>query len=404
MSNNSIINLFTTSTDYITANSNANVTITNNVGLNANYIDNVAYLGLSNGVNVGATSYGIINAVQLPTTVVNDNLVITYNTQIPILTFSNGATNVGAIYYDSNFGITSNINMTNNEISNIAILRTDTIAPNNYAYVSIKSGAPLAVDIIEGNTSNPIIINDGLRFTGNAGYSEVDGINTLTSSNISTINISSSVIYSQEIYTQIIGNPNPYGNVSIRVNNGLDLQQNNISNVNKLNAFQISSSQVFLSSVNNKPLNFNSTLFGVPQSTFTISGSSAGSNGVNNFGYVLYSNVKFPRTGNFGLQQKAVYSKISGGASATGNGVIFYTPGRFVSTFNQQDGMASLPILNTTGISTFTTLQSGCYVSTGVTTYNIIYYDATANNYTASLQLGNCLARYFPSGGNGFDY
>jgi len=65
--------------------------------------------------------------------------------------------------------------------------------------------------------------------------------------------------------------------------------------------------------------------------------------------------------------------------------------------------MSALPIINTTGVSTFTTLQSGCYVSTGVTTYNIIYYDPTANNYTASLQLGTCLARFFPSGGLAFD-
>jgi hypothetical protein len=55
------------------------------------------------------------------------------------------------------------------------------------------------------------------------------------------------------------------------------------------------------------------------------------------------------------------------------------------------------------GYSTFTTLQSGCYVSTGFTTYNIIYSDPSASRYSMTLQMGLANARYFPSGGNNYD-
>ena len=340
-------------TDFLTAYTNPYVGFNNDINLLANNIIDINYIQLKNNSILTETNYGGSNYLLLSNdTIVLSNLVILdEGLTNPTLTFNNGRQiSISQNSNGSNFIFSCNIDMTNNNISNVNDLNAGYVFSPEGNFDTLRSytyGGNITVD-------NPFIMNAGINLQSNS----ISNGGTITTSLINTKTINTNLL---------------------------------------------SSGSIFVSTVNNKPLNFNSTLFGVPQSTFTISGSLAGSNGANNFGVLLYSNVKFPRTGNFGIQQKAIFSKISGVASATANGSIFYTPGRFISTFNQQDAISILPILNTTGLSTFTTLQSGCYVSTGYNSYNIIYYDPTVNNYTASLQLGNCLARYFPSGGNGYD-
>jgi hypothetical protein len=88
-------------------------------------------------------------------------------------------------------------------------------------------------------------------------------------------------------------------------------------------------------------------------------------------------------------------SKNTGGSSADIHANIFYTVGSFPSTPSITDGYSALPFVNQDNASTFTTLMTEFYVSTP-TTRNILYYDSTANNYTARLYLGTLFDTYTP--------
>jgi hypothetical protein len=92
-------------------------------------------------------------------------------------------------------------------------------------------------------------------------------------------------------------------------------------------------------------------------------------------------------------------SKNTGGSSADLHPNIFYTVGAFPSTPSITDGYSALPVVNQDNASTFTTLMTEFYVSTP-TTRNILYYDSTANNYTARLYMGTLFDTYTPDQGN----
>ena len=165
------------------------------------------------------------------------------------------------------------------------------------------------------------------------------------------------------------------------------------SNLVQINGY-ISSQSIYVSSVNQKMPAFWSTL-NIPTSTFNITGTSATTP------IILYSNVQFPTytKGMYKIHQKAVYSKFSGIASADLHGNIFYTQGIFPSTPSLlHDGYTSLPFVNQTGFSSFTTLNTFCVVSS-ITTRNISYYDSTSNNYIANLYMGRLAIEYIPSFG-----
>jgi hypothetical protein len=151
-----------------------------------------------------------------------------------------------------------------------------------------------------------------------------------------------------------------------------------------------------LSSLNLKMPPFWSTL-NIPNSTFILSGTAATTP------IVLYPNVQFPpyTKGMYKIWQRAILSKSAGIGSADLHGNIFYTQGTFPSTPGLfHDGYTSLPFVNETGASTFTTLTTHCLISS-ITTRNICYYDSTANSYTANLYMGRLMVEYIPSVGIG---
>ena len=173
-----------------------------------------------------------------------------------------------------------------------------------------------------------------------------------------------------------------------------------ISGINDINSTvnvrgTLSTLNQTVSSINRKLYPFFSTL-NVPASTFSINGTSA------NTPIVLYSNVAFPNTGLWKLSHKSILSKNPGGTSADLHGNILYTQGSFPSTFSLLDGYSALPTVNQDGVSSFTTLNTNVLISS-ITTRNISYYDATANNYTARLYMGNLVAEYVPPFGFGID-
>ena len=276
--------------DTITSYSNPNIIFQNSIDMSNNYISNVDYIGLYNGNSVGAINVGLLPYLNLSRSVINGNLII-IDTDYPILTFANLLSS-GEIIYDSNFSFrfTRNIDMSNNDISNVGTLTIDTISPNSYAYVAIAPSIPLAVDIIQGNTSNPININDSIIFQGDiSGYSDIDGVNTLTTANISTINISSSVIYAKSIYTEDLGQPNPYTPTSIRINNSLDIQNNNISNVNILSSASLFTSVITTQEIYTKNLGNNNPY--AVQSIIVNNDFNMGQNNISNANTLTTSNI-----------------------------------------------------------------------------------------------------------------
>jgi hypothetical protein len=153
----------------------------------------------------------------------------------------------------------------------------------------------------------------------------------------------------------------------------------------------LSTQNLMVSSINLKQYAYTSTL-NIPFSSFSITGNQAGTP------ILLYSNVDFRTQGFHRISQKSILSKNTGGSSADIHANIFYTVGAFPSTPSITDGYSALPVVNQDNASTFTTLLTEFYVSTP-TTRNILYYDATANNYTARLYLGTLFDSYTPQFG-----
>jgi len=156
-------------------------------------------------------------------------------------------------------------------------------------------------------------------------------------------------------------------------------------------SIQVNTSVLNTSTINAKLPPFWSTL-NIPTSSFSITGTNAGTP------IVLYSNVDFPpyTKGLYKLYQKAILTKVTGGAGVDARASIFYTQGTYPSTTTFLDGFSILPYTNTTSISTYTTCVTTCTISS-ITTRNICYYDGSANAYTASLFMGNLAVEYTPS-------
>ena len=152
------------------------------------------------------------------------------------------------------------------------------------------------------------------------------------------------------------------------------------------------------SSINLKLPPFWSTL-SIPASSFSITGSSAANP------IVLYSNVAFPpyTRGMYKIYQKAILTKLTGGAGLDARGSIFYSQGTFPSTLLFQDGQSALPYVNANNISSYTTCITTVLISS-ITTRNICYFDQGASAYTASLFMGNLAVEYIPSLGFSSDF
>jgi hypothetical protein len=199
MSNNSIINLFTTATDYITANSNTIIGITSPLDLNYRNINNVSNISLdflSNNSNRAIEVFsdftidGTLNVVNITNGLGYLDFSDNNLRNIPRIDFNYAGNNGG-------IGITSN---------------------------PFRSGSLLYISNADFTFANQNVYNAG----------------SYTGTNISTINISTSVITTQEIYTKNLGNNNPYAVQSIIVNNDFNMGQNNISNANTLTTSNIS--------------------------------------------------------------------------------------------------------------------------------------------------------------------
>lgn len=339
------------------------------------------------------TSTGSIYADRA--TIVNDlsaNNLFTTN----LLTYYIG----NPLPFQSPIGFNDNLNIAGNDIYNTATLSASNISTN-----FISTGSLFVNNSVENSISS-LRISSGSLFSGvissiqfNASSINANRafINNLTGSGSAT---NTTNLYPQSAGAQIgffgSGGTNSggfYNNINIRstitqviVPDIVGAFSNNIRVQGNL-----STQNVFVSSINNKLYPYTSTL-NIPFSSFSITGNQAGTP------ILLYSNVDFRTQGFHRISQKAILSKDSGGTSADIHGNIFYSLGSFPSTPTITDGYSALPFVNQDNASTFTTLMTEFYVSTP-TTRNILYYDATANNYGARLYMGSLFDSVTPDFG-----
>ena len=331
--------------------------------------------------------------------------------------------------------VNNNLNLLGNDLSNILRVNASNISTNNFSTGSLFAGV---VSTLQVNTSS-IRANRAL----------IDRLNPLTDSGVVTgnfypggagsqigygFNTAQGGFYAQgtfrSTFTQVIQptlDAGIFSNV-VRVNGNLSTPELFVNNVNttRLRPYNttrveanyihsegnvansaigsgsryynegyfsnISSQSLIVSTINRKLYPYTSTL-NIPHSSFSITGSQAGTP------ILLYSNVQFLNQGFHRISQKAILSKNSGGSSQDIHGNIFYTVGSFPSTPSITDGYSALAYANQDNASTFTTLMTEFYVSTP-TTRNILYYDSTANNYTARLYLGTLFDTFSPDLGN----
>ena len=287
-------------------------------------------------------------------------------------------------YYPSpenNIGIDGNINLQGNILSNTFLLQSSNISTNRISTGSLFSG-----------------VISSIQFNASSINANRASINNLTGSN--------SQVFTTNLFPQSAGaqigffggagtnSGGFYNNISVRSTNTQVLTPDVVGAFSNNIRVQgnLSTQNVFVSSINNKLYPYTSTL-NIPFSSFSITGNQAGTP------ILLYSNVDFRTQGFHRISQKTILSKNTGGTSADIHANIFYTVGAFPSTPSITDGYSALPTVNENNASTFTTLMTEFYVSTP-TTRNILYYDANANNYSARLYMGSLFDSVTPDFGN----
>ena len=350
---------------------------TNNLSTGSLLVNNIVNNSIStNRISTGALFAGTVSTLQVNTSSINTNRAgidrLTGGPLSQFNTFTNnlfpntasatvgfGPTTAGGGFYNAGY---------------FRSTFTSVIQPDAVA------GQLSNVVRVNGNLSTNLLTTQFLRGAGQFG--NLVYTTTLLPDGVSGIGNTGNNFYSQgcfaSTFTSVI---QPRTDAGVSVAN---------SNVVRINGF-VSTQNVFVSTINRKLYPYTSTL-NIPFSSFSITGNQAGTP------ILLYSNVEFLNQGFHCISQKAILSKNTGGSSADIHANIFYTVGAFPSTPSITDGYSALPFVNQDNASTFTTLMTEFYVSTP-TTRNILYYDSTANNYTARLYLGTLFDTYTPQTG-----
>ena len=136
-----------------------------------------------------------------------------------------------------------NLNMGNNNISNVQVLYADVINPNTLSIVNFLGGIGVQ-NVYAEPVGQVIYINDAVQFQSNAQFNA--GID-LSFNNISNVN---NIYFTEAIGSEIIIDyiyPNDF--VDVKISGPLNLCNNNISNVNTLYYNEISGNQVIANSL-----------------------------------------------------------------------------------------------------------------------------------------------------------
>ena len=174
------------------------------------------------------------------------------------------------------------------------------------------------------------------------------------------------------------------------------LDNNAFSNVVRING-NVSTQNVFVSTINFKPYPFISTLNNaiITTSATTTSGTPALTR--------LQSNaLTFPFPGTYKVFQEYSISKGSGGGIHgsliyASNGATTATVANASNWINM--GMSACPFHDQAGVSTLTTAITTVLANTGNLTRDLYYYDSGSGNYTASFYIAPPQITYIPSPG-----
>ena len=132
-------------------------------------------------------------------------------------------------------------------ISNVSNIYAKTISAQTLYVSDIKGGYADNISSFIGKTISTSAVSTASIWslypaisTVNMCNNNIFNGNSLTTNNISTNLISTADIYTNNLYVNNLGNPNPYVVTPIAINNALDLQANNIFNGNSLTTSNIS--------------------------------------------------------------------------------------------------------------------------------------------------------------------
>jgi hypothetical protein len=160
--------------------------------------------------------------------------------------------------------------------NSLLIVGTENVDIGAISSITIQSGSNATFGgandtVIAGISTLLLFTPSTIRITANEGIFDIPkGITTQVISTLAVVAglgyvdtliptfVSSQNIYTNAIYTTILGQPNGLVPTSILVNNGLDLQGNNVSNINTLTASNISSGSFFTGVVSTLQFNASS--------------------------------------------------------------------------------------------------------------------------------------------------
>ncbi len=395
--------------------SGSRIQIRNNLDMNNNDIQNG---GQINGGTVNAGSVNCDNIQPLTGSDINGNSgnLVNFNAVKATTLFGD------YIQAYSGSGITFNnsVDMGSGNITNVVDVAATEIHLTDAIYTnSIQS---LNTGTVEFRTNNVSNINNLYVTTGidtNLVYTNylassngtiylqtgtnLDGSTFQSLSNFAVVQAASGSFNACSVNT-LNANSAPY----IMITSDTNMSNNTIYNINGLSSMylstnvikanQISTNSLIVSSVNNKPYPYTSTLniFGAAKvSSYTIDGITSV------VPKILISNIRFPQLGNYYVSEKNTITKSAGGAGAEPFGSICLCRGLYPSTFATQDGFNSIPFINATGISTFNTYTTSISI-TDLTqmTRNLVYYDQSGHNYTLNMAMADLRIRYTPAIGN----
>jgi len=308
----------------------------------------------------------------------------------------------------SNFIINANSNLQGGNIflNNDTIINsisTNSISTNNL-FTSFLSTSQINTSSIRANNISSIfeqVSSMRVQNTLQASTIQVNRLQPLTDSGTQTQNL-----YPQSAGSQIgffgSGGTNSggfYGQVNARstltqvivpdivgaFSNNIRIQGN------------VSTQNVFVSSINNKRYPCRSTIGGPSfPSSFSIDGNISATP------QLLISSINFfAGVGNYDISQRMVYIKQTGGASVDAHGSILVasTNSLAIPFIDSNFGYGQIPQVNDVGHSTFTTMVTSVFIGSNSQERQYKYLDATGGNYTGRLYLERPVITYIPSFG-----
>lgn len=270
----------------------------------------------------------------------------------------------------------------------VATNRFSTLFTSTFAFSTATSvgsntlfNYPIVLDYdTAGNTTTAgvAIAVQGHNFSAGAVVNRIemgaraDGRNYITSvwpgQNLEDLYIDATDVTFNDGTISTIINSDPY---SMKASNPIQVQNRAVLSGSNLNV-----STINISTVNNYPYPWTSTLGGVV-STFTVDGTTATTP-------QLLGQIYFPNAGDFFLSQKVAFTKVTGGAAQDCHGILLLDSGALPTFPGGAFGMGGLPYINENGASTFTTVVTNIQVA-APGNKQIFYFDSTGNNYIASL-------------------